>query len=82
MPAKTDIEKRDRTIIAFVIMTGVRDNAIASVCMKHVDLEKSIVVLWAVSANAPTRNHFGPSERTGYPINQGIACTNKQVRSV
>ncbi|WP_210215287.1 tyrosine-type recombinase/integrase [Lichenihabitans psoromatis] len=40
MPHETDIEKRDRAIVAFAILTGARDNAIASLSMKHVDLAR------------------------------------------
>ncbi len=38
MPADTDIEKRNRSLIAFTLLTGARDRAIASMKLKHVDL--------------------------------------------
>jgi integrase len=38
MPARTDIEKRDRALIAFTILTGTRDGATASIKLKHVDV--------------------------------------------
>jgi integrase len=38
MPATTDIEKRDRAVIAFTLLTGARDGAIASFKLKHVDI--------------------------------------------
>ncbi len=38
MPSGTDIEKRNRALIAFILLTGVRDNAVASMRLKHVDL--------------------------------------------
>jgi integrase/recombinase XerD len=38
MPARTDIEKRDRALIAFTLLTGARDGAIASFKLKHVDV--------------------------------------------
>jgi integrase len=38
MPHGTDIEKRDRALIAFAILTGARDGAIASFRLKHIDL--------------------------------------------
>jgi integrase len=38
MPASTDIERRDRALIAFTLVTGARDSAIASMKLKHVDL--------------------------------------------
>ena len=37
MPDDTDVEKRDRALIAFTLLTGARDSAIASMCLKHVD---------------------------------------------
>lgn len=38
MPSDTLIEKRNRAIMAFAILTGARDDAIASLWLKHVDL--------------------------------------------
>jgi integrase/recombinase XerC len=38
MPTNTDIERRDRALIAFTLLTGARDSAIASMKLKHVDL--------------------------------------------
>jgi integrase len=38
LPATTEIELRNRAIIAFTILTGARDSAIASMRLKHVDL--------------------------------------------
>jgi integrase len=38
MPAQTDIEKRNRAIIAFTLLTGARDGATASFKLKHIDL--------------------------------------------
>jgi site-specific recombinase XerD len=38
MPATTDIGQRDRTLIAFTILTGARDGAIASFKLRHIDV--------------------------------------------
>lgn len=38
MPADREIERRNRALIAFTLLTGARDSAIASVKLKHVDL--------------------------------------------
>jgi integrase len=43
MPAETDIERRDRALIAFTWLTGMRDGALASVKVKHVSLGESRV---------------------------------------
>jgi integrase len=38
MPSGTDIQMRDRAIIAFALVTGVRDDALASLSVRHVDV--------------------------------------------
>src|SRR5215203_1839284 len=38
MPVTSDIERRDRALIAFTILTGARDGAIASFKLRHIDL--------------------------------------------
>jgi integrase len=44
MPSETDIEQRNRALIAFTLLTGARDGAIASLKLKHVDLEEGRIV--------------------------------------
>lgn len=43
MPTTTDIEKRNRALIAFTILTGARDGALASFKLKHVNLVDGLV---------------------------------------
>jgi integrase len=43
MPADTEIERRNRALVAFTLLTGVRDRAIASLKLKHVDLAAGCV---------------------------------------
>jgi len=38
MPASSPIELRNRALVAFTLLTGARDSAIASMKLKHVDL--------------------------------------------
>ena len=38
MQSETDIEKRDRAIVACLILTGIRDGALIGLKLKHVDL--------------------------------------------
>lgn len=45
MPATTEIELRNRALIAFTLLTGARDGALASLKLKHVDLDRQLVVL-------------------------------------
>jgi integrase len=44
MPSTTDIEKRNRALIAFTFLTGVRDGALASLKLKHVNLTEREVI--------------------------------------
>jgi integrase len=43
MSAGTETERRDRALIAFTILTGARDGAIASLKLKHVDIDQDRV---------------------------------------
>jgi integrase len=43
MPAGTEIERRDRALVAFTILTGARDGAIASFKLRHVDIDQGRV---------------------------------------
>ena len=43
MPAGTDIERRNRALVAFAILTGARDGALASLKLKHVNLAEGVV---------------------------------------
>lgn len=43
MPTVTDVERRNRALIAFTLLTGARDSAIASMKLKHVDLVANCV---------------------------------------
>lgn len=38
MPALSEVERRDRALVAFTLLTGARDSAIASLKLKHVDV--------------------------------------------
>lgn len=43
MPAKSAVEKRNRALIAFTFLTGIRDAATASLKIKHIDFEENKV---------------------------------------
>jgi integrase len=43
MPAATVLEKRDRALIAFILLTGCRDRAAVSVKLKHIDLAQRVL---------------------------------------
>jgi integrase len=43
MPIQTEVERRNRALIAFTLLTGARDSATASMKLKHVDLAANLV---------------------------------------
>jgi integrase len=43
LPFETVLEKRNRALIAFTLLTGMRDKAIASLKIKHVNLDDGVV---------------------------------------
>lgn len=55
---KTEIERRDRALIAFTLLTGMRDAALASVKLKHVDLASRSVFQDAREVNTKFSKSF------------------------
>jgi integrase len=43
MPSKNEIERRNSALVAFALLTGARDSAIASMKLKHVDMKEGCV---------------------------------------
>lgn len=58
MPSGTEIEHRDRALIAFTLLTGARDSAIASMKLKHVDLAANKVFQDAREVNTKFSKTF------------------------
>jgi integrase len=58
MPANTEIERRNRALIAFTLLTGARDRAIASMKLKHVDLTANSVTQDAREVNTKFSKTF------------------------
>ncbi|MEL6325070.1 MAG: tyrosine-type recombinase/integrase [Pseudomonadota bacterium] len=44
MPGGSPIERRDRALFALIMLTGMRDNAAASLRLRHVDLDRQMIV--------------------------------------
>lgn len=59
MPMCSDVEKRNRAIIAFTALSGVRDAALISLKMKDVDLAKRAI--WQDPKHVKTKNRKGIS---------------------
>ena len=58
MPAETTIERRNRALIAFAILTGARDGALASFRLKHVDMKAQTVFQDAREVRTKARKTF------------------------
>ncbi|TAN86725.1 MAG: site-specific integrase [Gallionella sp.] len=58
MPAHTDIARRNRALFAFTILTGARDSAIASMKLKHIDLQAGYVFQDARDVKTKFRKTF------------------------
>ena len=58
MPAETEIDRRDRALVAFTLLTGARDSAIASMKLKHIDLIASCVYQDAREVQTKCRKTF------------------------
>jgi len=58
MPTENDVQKRDRALIAFTLLTGARDNAVASMSLRHVDLDKRTVFQDAREMRTKNRKTF------------------------
>jgi integrase len=62
MPAATEIECRDRALVAFILLTGARDGAVATLKLKHLD-----VVAGSITQDArEVRTKFGKSFTTWF----------------
>ncbi|MDR3449586.1 MAG: tyrosine-type recombinase/integrase [Alphaproteobacteria bacterium] len=69
MPTATDIEKRDRALFAFAFLSGARDDAIASMLIKHVDLQRRTVFHDARSVRTKDRKTI---TSTFFPVGDDI----------
>jgi site-specific recombinase XerD len=58
MPANTELERRDRALVAFTILTGARDRATASIKLNHVDLDQGRIIQDARQVNTKFSKTF------------------------
>lgn len=58
MPGDTEIERRNRALFAFAILTGARDSAIASMKMKHINISQGCVYQDARDVKTKFRKTF------------------------
>ena len=69
MPSDTDLEKRNRALVAFAILSGARDDAIASLSIKHVDAAARTVFQDAREVRTKNRKTF---TSWFFPVGDGI----------
>jgi integrase len=62
MRSDAAVELRNRAVVAFTILTGARDNAIASLRLKHVDVAERVLV----QDGRDVRTKFGKSFETWF----------------
>ncbi len=69
MPSRTEIERRNRVVVSFTLLTGARDGAIASLKLKHIDLVAGCVTFDA----REVRTKFSKTFTTWYfPVGDDI----------
>lgn len=69
MPTESSIGRRNRALIAFTLLTGARDSAIASIKLKHVDLSVGNVFQDAREVNTKFSKSF---TTTFFPVGEDI----------
>jgi integrase len=69
MPTETLFQQRDRAIIAFALLSGARDNAIASFNIGHVDLARRTVFHDAATVRTKGRKTF---TSTFFPVGDEV----------
>ena len=69
MPSLTAIERRNRALVAFILLTGARDGAVASLKLKHVDLVENVVHQYGGEVNTKRRKTVST---WFFPVDDGI----------
>ncbi len=69
MPSTTELERRDRALIAFTLLTGARDRAIASLKLKHIDLANNLIIQDAREVETKFSKSF---ETVFFPVGREI----------
>lgn len=69
MPTETDVQRRDRALIAFTLLTGARDKAITSLKLKHLDTARGRISQDARDVQTKFSKTF---DSFFYPVGQDI----------
>lgn len=71
MPRTNDIERRNRAVFAFTIVTGARVGAIASMKLKHIDLKANCIIQDAREVNTKFSKTFNTYF---FPVGDELRC--------
>lgn len=71
MPAATDLERRDRAVLALLLLTGMRDAALVSVKLKHIAVERNHVFQ---DPRQVATKFSKPIETFFYPVGDDVAA--------
>ncbi len=78
MPFTNDIEKRDRALVAFTLLTGTRNSATISMKIKHIDIHQNCVSQDAREVNTKFSKTFAtfffPVDKDVYDIVHKWVC--------
>lgn len=69
MPASTEIELRDRAVVAFIIVTGARCSAVASFRLAHLNIDRRVVFQDARTVKTKFRKSF---ETWFFPVGEDL----------
>lgn len=69
MPAATAAQKRNRALLAFLALTGVRDKALITLKLKHVDVTRELVIQDAREVETKFAKHI---ETTFFPVGDDL----------
>jgi site-specific recombinase XerC len=76
MPSESVTERRDQAVMAFAILTGIRDSALVSLCLKHVDLDRKLVM------QDPNEVRTKNSKRSGISAKMPRSSPGQQAASI
>ena len=74
MPAHSAVQRRDRALLAFTLLTGARDSATASLRLKHIDIENRCVYQDARQVSTKFSKSFSTFFFAVDPLADRIVC--------
>ena len=80
MPSTTAVERRDRALVAFALVSGMRDGALATLQLKHVDIEARTIFQGRPRGSAPraarlSHRYFSRSPPNSLRCSLAMSCS-------